>query len=104
MKVLQHFFNFEDPQAWNDITKDKKMGKNYYVFCIIIFKLPIPTASIGAKILKDTYGFDFVSFVPGSGKVWDPTKGWKNCLKGEYSKFARKCRKRGGVFKCCFSG
>ena len=28
MKVLQHFFNFEDPQAWNDITKDKKMGKN----------------------------------------------------------------------------
>ena len=66
-----------------------------------MIKLPI---SKGAKILKDTYGFDFVSLVPGSGKVWDPTKGWKNCLKGEFSKFARKCRKRGGVFKCCFSG
>ena len=60
--------------------------------------------SIGTKILKDTYGFDFVSFVPGSGKKWNPTKGWKNCLKGEYSKFARKCRKKGGIFKCCFSG
>ena len=60
--------------------------------------------SIGAQILKDKYGFDFVSFVPGSGKKWNPTKGWKNCLKGEYSRFARKCRKRGGVFKCCFSG
>ena len=28
MKDLQYFYNFEDPQGWNDIIKDKEKG-NY---------------------------------------------------------------------------
>ena len=101
MKNFQYFYNFEDPQGWNDIIKDKEKGK--YLWFVSGF-LNCPNLPIGVKILKETYGFDFVSLVPGSGKVWDPTIGWKNCLKGEYGNFARKCRNRGGVFKCCFSG
>ena len=101
MKDLQYFYNFEDPQGWNDILKDKKKGNSLY---FVSGFLNCPNLPLGGEIIKETYGFDFVSFVPGEGKLSNPTIGWKNCLKGEYSKFARKCRNRGGVFKCCFSG
>ena len=60
--------------------------------------------SVGEQIWKDTYGFDFVSRSPGDGANADPTMGYKNCLKADFSKFAEKCRKKGGVFKCCSSG
>ena len=53
--------------------------------------------SVGEQIWKETYGFDFVSRSPGDGANADPTMGYKNCLKAEYSKFARKCRKKGGL-------
>ena len=40
MKELQYFFNFEDPQGWNDITKDKKRG-NYFFYLNHKFKVAL---------------------------------------------------------------
>ena len=55
-------------------------------------------------VWKETYGFDFVSVVPGQGDLSNPTDCYLDCLKAEYSQFAKNCRKGGGVFKCCHLG
>ena len=56
------------------------------------------------KIWKKSYGMDFVHLSPGSGDTVDPSFVWKDCLKAEFSSFAKKCRARGGFFKCCLGG
>ena len=58
----------------------------------------------GMRLWKETYGMDYVSIVPGNGDLDNPTKCQLNCLRAEYSEFAKKCRARGGVFKCCQFG
>ena len=48
-------------------------------------------------------GFYSTSYVP-SNKDWtNMTKCVKKCIKMENSRFARKCNKDGGYFKCCVS-
>ena len=56
------------------------------------------------RVGKKTYGFDFISLIPGQGNLANPTACYLNCLKAEYSQFAKTCRKKGGVFKCCQLG
>lgn len=60
----------------------------------------------GAKIWTDTYGYDFASFIPSdhSGTKGNAENCFLNCLQAEYSKFAKRCRRTGGEFKCCMSG
>ena len=59
---------------------------------------------LATKIAKESYGFDSFSIVPGNGSNSDPTECKKDCLKAEFSNFAKKCRRTGGFFKCCRSG
>ena len=56
---------------------------------------------LAKKIWKQTYGYDAVAMTRGEGSAADSTPRFKFCLKAEFSKFAKKCRKQGGVFKCC---
>ena len=98
MKILQYFYNFEDPQVFNEYMDNVKGIKGTdQVKCKSLNLL-------AKKIWKETFGYDSVSISPGSGPTSDWTSPLKNCLKAEYSNFAKKCRRRGGVFKCCFSG
>ena len=82
IKFDKYFFNFEDPLVFKEMT-------------------------IGAKreiIWKKTYGFDFVSFNDKKdimGNMQMPC--YINCFKAEQGRFARKCKKKGGLFKCCMS-
>ena len=59
----------------------------------------------GVDIWRKTYGFDFVSFVEGnsSGHA-NLTSCSLHCPEAEYWKFARDCKRRGGIFKCCVLG
>ena len=90
--------NFEDPQVWNAKT-DIEKGKQLTIG--LIFNVPLRLAK---QLWKKSYGFDFVSFTPGNGITSDGKNCLKNCLKAEYSNFAKKCKKKGGFFKCCMSG
>ena len=58
----------------------------------------------GAKLWRDTYGYDFATFGRGGEGVMDSTKCWENCLEADFSPFARRCRRNGGEFKCCMAG
>ena len=62
------------------------------------------SSTSGPKVWKRTYGYDHVSLVPGQGNLDNKTPCMVDCLKAEYSKFAKQCRKKGGVFKCCMFG
>ena len=75
----KNFFNLEDPTVWKAIRDPAK----------------------GPKIWKKTYGFDHVSLTEGLEGKANSTKCFMNCFRAEQSKFARKCRKGGGLFKCC---
>jgi len=77
-KFDKNFFNFEDPKVLKKFTNTKSM-----------------------KIWRKTYGFDYVVIKPnGKLKLYPETIA--ACVKKEaYSKFAKKCRKDGGFFKCC---
>ena len=75
IKHDKYFFNFEDPEIYKQIMDVKK----------------------GPKIWKKTFGFDFVSLDMFSFKCH------RYCYKAEKRKFAKKCRKKNGFFKCCFS-
>ena len=63
-----------------------------------------PDSFLAKQLWKESYGFDFFSFSPGFKGASDNVKCYKNCLKAEFSNFARKCQKKGGFFKCCMSG
>ena len=67
---------------------------------VVVRKVPTP----GPRVWRRTYGYDHVSLVPGQGNLDNKTPCMKDCLKAEYSKFARQCRSKGGVFKCCMFG
>ena len=75
----QFFFNLEDPMVWKAM-KDPKTGP---------------------KLWKKTYGFDYVALIEGQHGKANNTKCFMKCFKAEQSRFARKCRKDGGLFKCC---
>ncbi|XP_023345922.1 uncharacterized protein LOC111714920 [Eurytemora carolleeae] len=66
------FLNFEDPEVLKYMTGKNKTQK-----------------------WREVFGYDFASKQGDSGDVL------KNCIKAESSKFAKKCKKRGGLFKCC---
>ena len=78
----KYFFNFEDPEVWSDMTDSKK----------------------GIDIWKKTYGFDFGGFTEGLGGKANSSHCQQHCLEAEYGRFARKCAKQGGFFKCCVLG
>ena len=77
----KYFFNFEDPEVIKDMT-DKKRGP---------------------KIWKKTYGYDFASVNANPRQPVRFTECIKYCYKAERKRFARKCRRDGGFFKCCLS-
>jgi len=86
MKFDKRFFNFEDPEVFKEMT-----GKDYQ------------------KNFKEVYGYDFVSRVGENFDVETHSSFStaipcaEECLKTEQSQFARRCRKKGGFFKCCIS-
>ena len=81
IKFDKYFFNFEDPKIFEEMMK----GKNR------------------ENIWKRTYGFDFVSFNDKKKSRLPFTQCYKNCFKAEFQSFARKCKRKGGLFKCCQS-
>jgi len=76
------FFNLEDPKIFKQMIKGDKRK----------------------SLWKKTYGFDYVSFNDKEGSKLYTTNCYKNCLKAENRKFAKRCRRRGGLFKCCMTG
>jgi hypothetical protein len=79
IKFDKNFFNLEDPKVWEKFVDKKK----------------------GPKLWKKTYGFDFVSIVNQKNGDSNNTICYIDCYKAEKRSFARKCKKRGGLFKCC---
>ncbi|XP_023332753.1 uncharacterized protein LOC111704672 [Eurytemora carolleeae] len=68
----KRFLNFEDPKILKLM-----IGKNL------------------EKHWKETYGFDFAAVAgDNSGSMLD-------CYKAESGKYAKSCKKKGGLFKCC---
>ena len=81
IKFDKYFFNFEDPLILKQMMKGAKR-KN---------------------IWKKTFGFDFVSFNERENSPNMQLPCYIYCLKAEQRKFARKCKKKGGLLKCCMS-
>jgi len=81
-KFDKNFFNYEDPKVFKMMT-----GKKYH------------------KHFTETYGFDFVSKVGRRYKdnVRSDVECARRCILAEKSNFAKKCRKDGGIFKCCIN-
>ena len=82
VKVLpfnKYFMNLEDPKIWEDMTDGDK----------------------GIGLWKETYGFDFVAFVPGKDGATDDYACEDYCLREEFGDFAKKCKEKNGLFKCC---
>ena len=90
---------------------DKVKGKAMFVWsgaCLHSYGNSYLLNILVNKIWRRTFGFDDASIPPGvvsqGGSAADPTSNWAHCLKAQYGYFAKKCRKKGGVFKCCSSG
>ena len=81
IKYDGNFFNFEDPKVFRDLTDWNK----------------------GLKYWKKTYGFDFVSFNNMKNQPIQDSECIEYCFKAETQKFATKCKKNGGFFKCCLT-
>ena len=77
-----NYFNMEDPKVFKALTNPKS----------------------GADLWKKTYGFDFVALLGGMGGKANVNQCHQHCLRAEYGKFARQCKKSGGLFKCCILG
>ena len=77
-----NFFNMEDPRVFKAFTNPKT----------------------GVKLWKKTYGFDYVTFSQGLGGKSNASECHQHCLKAEFGKFARQCKRSGGLFKCCILG
>ena len=77
----KNFYNFEDPDAFHALT-DANRGDT-------------------SETWKKTFGFDKTIRVRGEGPNADVNPCFEHCVKAEHSKWAKKCRKRGGFFKCC---
>ena len=87
----KYLYNFEDPKIFHAYTKNEKKAK---------------------KIWKNSYNWETVKWVPGikstsyvsANETWmNMTKCIKKCIKMKRSKFAKKCKKQKGYFKCCVS-
>ena len=81
VKYSKYFFNFENPKVFKEMM-DKKKGK---------------------RLWRKIYGFDFVSL---NNKKNQPVQNYecvRYCYIAERRKFARKCKKDGGFFKCCLT-
>ena len=76
----KYFFNFEDPKVFKSMTDGSKNALSLW---------------------KKSYGFDWADFTQGEGAVVKLRKIYKHCLQAEYGDFAKKCKKEGGLFKCC---
>ena len=82
IKYDNYFFNFEDPKVFKEMTSGKQ----------------------AKAIWKKTYGFDFVSFNDNDRQPVENYQCIKYCYKQELlGAFAKECKKKGGVFKCCQS-
>ena len=88
-KYDKYLYNFYDPKIFSTFTKRGKKA---------------------SKIRKKSFHFHYMQSVPGdessqhissNGSWTNMTKCVKKCIKMERSKFARKCGKDGGLFKCC---
>ena len=77
----KYFFNLEDPQIFMEMIKGAKRE----------------------NIWKRTYGFDYVSFNDRKKSRMAYAKCYINCLKAEHKSFARGCKQKGGLFKCCMT-
>jgi hypothetical protein len=75
-------YNFVDPKVFKAFTASEKHGRT---------------------IWKKTYGFHYTKQIPGYNDYTyrNLYTCSKNCIKMEKSKFARRCKKNGGYFKCC---
>ena len=73
-----NFFNFEDPKVFKEFTKGKD-----------------------TQIWKKTYGFDKTFRVDGKGSNARLDTCYEHCIRAAHKKFAKKCNKFGGFFKCC---
>ena len=80
-------YNFVDPKVFEAFTQNKKDGR---------------------KNWKKSYGYHYVKHIPAKfvGNTWqiDYYACTGKCLIMENSKFARRCKKDGGYFKCCMKG
>ena len=86
-KYDKNLYNFADPEVFKTFTMDEKKAK---------------------KNWKKTYRFQYTSKIPAydSERSFDSsniTRCIKKCINMENSKFAKKCTKSGGYFKCCTS-
>lgn len=75
----RNFFNLEDPEVWKKYTNQKS----------------------GPKRWRKTYGFDFAAIIDQMGGHSNNTPCYIDCFKAENEGFAKKCKKEGGLFKCC---
>ena len=85
----KYLYNFVDPKIFNAFTKNDRKA---------------------SKIWKKSYEWHYMKRVPGdeSSSYVSSNESWTNitrcvekCIKMEQSKFAKKCEKDGGFFKCC---
>ena len=78
VKVIKYdnfFFNWEDPKVLKQMSDPKK----------------------GSKLWKQVYGFDYVDIAAARWGCY------RYCFKAEKRRFARRCKKKKGLFKCCLS-
>jgi len=87
----EYLYNFEDPKILAAFTKNDKEAR---------------------KIWRKSYNFHYTTMIPGlhstsyvpfKDTFSNMTKCVKECIKMEKSRFAKKCKKDGGYFKCCLS-
>ena len=88
-KYDKYLYNWVDPKVFKAFTRKEKKGK---------------------EIWRKTYGFHFTKMIPGREFLTQSnvtslnmTSCIRKCVKMENSKFAKKCKKYGGYFKCCLS-
>ena len=81
IKYDKNLFNFEDPEVFKTMTDTKR----------------------GSEVWKKVYGFDFVSYNNKKNQPAQDSECIEYCYKAERQKFAKKCRKDGGLFKCCLA-
>ena len=86
-KYDNYLNNFVDPKVFKMMTKSEKKGR---------------------KIWKNTYGYQYTKQIPGYysfkvNKTSDMTPCLRKCAKFENSNFAKACKKKNGLVKCCIT-
>ena len=83
-----------------DQIKEIIYNKNLDLFDPEVFK-NITRKLYGRKILKELYGYDFVSINKYPKQPVTDYQCLKHIYQAEFGSFANKCRRKGGFFKCC---